>query len=646
MCGIAGLWLINSSPEHEIRESLDKMVQSIAHRGPDDSGVWVNEKIGLGLGHRRLSILDLSEAGHQPMVSKSGRYLIVFNGEIYNHLELRSKLESEERLSSKWHGLSDTETLIEAIASWGLKKTLDLVSGMFAFALWDKEKQKLFLTRDHFGEKPLYWGLLPGYGIVFSSDLVALKGIKQFQKKISHQAVEAYKHLGCIPAPLSIYKDVHQLPPGNFIEISAGPSGFVMCNLPKPITWWSSKDVAYDSSCLSEKAAFKTDLDALNSLEKVLAKAIQSQSIADVPLGSFLSGGIDSSLITALLQQSRVDPVKSFTVSFPDEELFNEAPYAKAIAKHLKTDHTEIPITSNDAQILIPSLARIYTEPFADSSQVPTQLLCREARRSGLTVTLTGDGGDELFGGYNRHLYAPTLHQIFGSWPSPVRRLLAAIIYKAPNQILGIESDGLAQQKKQKLANAIKAAHSIEELHNRLRGVTPMAETSNIHRYALPNAPSVSEQLMLEDILTYLPTDILVKVDRASMSVGLETRAPFLDHRVAKLAWSMPLKYKIRRESRNQISKWALRKLLTKFVPNNLFERPKAGFAMPIGNWLRGPLKDWANDLLTARSLQSYGWFNSNEVNILWKQHLSGDFDHMPKLWSVLMAQAWFAEWQ
>ncbi len=646
MCGIAGLWLINSSPETEIRETLDRMINAISHRGPDDSGVWADEEIGLGLGHRRLSILDLSSAGHQPMSSKSGRYLIIFNGEIYNHQALRNQLEATGNLRANWHGLSDTETLIEAIESWGLKKTLELISGMFAFALWDKETKKLFLARDHFGEKPLYWGFLRGYGIIFASDLIAFREIREFPNRISREAVNAYKHLGCIPAPLCIYKDLHQLPPGHFVEIGAGTNGFVNINLAKPVAWWNSNDMASSSAEMSRELPFKSDLDVINSLEEVLTQAIESQSISDVPLGTFLSGGIDSSLITALLQHSRSHPIKSFTVSFPDEELFNEAPYARAIAHHLKTDHTEVPITSTDAQTLIPSLAKIYTEPFADSSQVPTQLLCREARRSGLKVTLTGDGGDELFGGYNRHLYAPKLHKQFGQWPYSFRKLLAEIIYKTPNKILGFKFDGLAQQKKQKLASAIKAASSIEDLHNLLRGVTPLAKENEFHKYKLPQAPSMSEQLMLEDIFTYLPSDILVKVDRAAMSVGLETRAPFLDHRVAKLAWRMPLKYKIRRESRNEVSKWVLRELLTHFIPPHLFERPKAGFAMPIGDWLRGPLKSWANDLLDPNEITNYGWFETNQVNKIWGQHLSGDFDHMPQLWSILMAQAWLREWQ
>ncbi|WP_320675182.1 asparagine synthase (glutamine-hydrolyzing) [Prochlorococcus sp. MIT 1341] len=647
MCGITGLWLFNQNQGTDLKETVRKMTEALSHRGPDDSGVWVDESLGIGLGHRRLSIMDLSHAGHQPMASQSRRFIIVFNGEIYNHIELRSQIEVKLEGKKQWIGNSDTETLLASIEVFGLKEALKLSKGMFAFALWDRENKNLLLARDRFGEKPIYWGLLNDLGIAFSSEISALRRVNSFSNPLDEDAIKSYMHLGYIPAPQCIYKGLKQLPPGHIVEIKANSYDNAPEILPKPIAWWETSIEAFNQQIYLKKNKASSPLEhKIKSLKELLQEAVRLQSISDVPIGCFLSGGIDSSLITALLQESNSTKVRSLTISFPDEPKFNEASYANSIANYLGTNHTEIPLTSKDAQSLIPSLPNIYSEPFADSSQVPTHLLCREARQSGLTVALTGDGADELFGGYNRHRLAPLIHRRIGFLAPPFRRVLQTAIEHAPFKLLGISSDGLAQQKRQKLSAAIGAANSLEALHTVLLDSMPSEKGSKGTMSHLPNAGSPEEQIMLADLINYLPFDILVKVDRAAMAVGLETRAPFLDPMVAKAAWGLPLACKIYKKNGKTIGKWALKELLKDYLPKELFERPKAGFAMPIGSWLRGPLKDWANDLLNPTIVKRNGWFDPSEINLLWEQHLSENYDHINRLWPVLMAHAWLERWE
>ena len=648
MCGFAGLWQSVPDAAPQLQARARAMAEAIAHRGPDDARLWCDPPLGLALAHRRLAILDRSPAGHQPMASATGRYVIAFNGEIYNHLALRQELEQAALLYAPWRGQSDTETLLAAIEAWGLPDALRNCAGMFALALWDQHHRVLHLGRDRFGEKPLYWGWLQGpkgRQLVFTSELAAVRALPgAAMPALDPAAVGAFFQQGCIPAPLCIHGGLQQLPPGHWLAIPATAAGQPPLQLTAPQPWW---DLQTEAAHAAAQPSFATEAEALGVLEAALQHSVAQQAIADVPLGAFLSGGIDSSLITALLQAGSGRAVRSFTIAFPDEgggaAGFNEAPYARAVAAHLGTDHTEVALTAADARALIPALPRLYSEPFADSSQLPTHLVCREARRSGLTVALSGDGGDELFGGYNRHRLAPALHQRVGALPSLARRALARSLEQLP-----VASRGLARDKRRKLAAALRAAGSLEQLHASLTTIwpdpaallQPQWQVAPVPARGLPSAPSPAEQLMLADARIYLPADILVKVDRAAMAVGLETRAPFLDHRVAAVAWRLPLALKIR----GGCGKWALRQLLDRYVPRALVERPKAGFAMPISAWLRGPLRPWATELLDPQLLQRQGFLQPEPIQRLWQAHLHGA-DHTPQLWTVLMWQAWLAEW-
>ena len=648
MCGLAGLWLPPGCAQGgDLRQIAAVMAAALQHRGPDDAGVWVDPAAGVAVAHQRLAILDLSPAGHQPMASGSGRYLIAFNGEIYNHQALRGQLQRSGALAQPWRGHSDTETLLAAIDAWGLDGALQRCAGMFALALWDRQERRLHLARDRFGEKPLYWGWLDQGGqraLVFASELAALRACPGVSTPaINPEALAAFFRVGCIPASLSIYSGVQQLPPGHCLEFGSPHEHSV----PRP--WWNLQEQAAEAFAKQPLGSLPPAVAVLDQLEQTLQRVIAEQALADVPLGTFLSGGVDSSLITALLQAGSSRPVRSFTIAFPDEGSgevgFNEAPYAAAVAAYLGTEHTEVALTAADARALIPQLPQLYSEPFADSSQLPTHLVCREARRSGLTVALSGDGGDELFGGYNRHRLAPQLNRRFGGMPSLLRRGIARCLEHLP-----VSRRGLARDKRRKLAAAVRASGSLAQLHHALTSLGPdpsalfapelQQADSALGSVPWPQAPSAAEQLMLADAMAYLPNDILVKVDRAAMAASLETRAPFLDHRVAALAWQLPFALKLR----DGAGKWALRQLLDRHVPRALIERPKAGFATPIGHWLRGPLCAWADDLLDPALIRRQGCLRPEPVQRLWRAHLAGA-DHTPQLWSVLMWQAWSARW-
>ncbi len=677
MCGFAGLWRPAPAPADALQAQAVAMADALVHRGPDDSGVWVDPACGLALAHRRLAILDLSAAGHQPMASASGRYVIAFNGEVYNHVELRDALQRTGQ-APPWIGHSDTETLLACLEAWGLEASLQRCRGMFALALWDRRERLLHLARDRFGEKPLYWGFsgggCPGGGsgagrsLIFGSELAALRAWPGFDNPIHRPALAQLLRFTSIAAPACIYGGIRQLLPGHLLTLPAPQAGVWPVQPPESSPWWCFRS----SLAASLADPFSDEGDALQALELTLGEAVRLQSRADVPFGAFLSGGIDSSLITALLQAHSSLPVRSFTIGF-EEAGFDEAPFARAVAAHLGTDHREVVLTAADARSLVPALPRLYSEPFADSSQLPTHLVCREARRSGLTVALSGDGGDELFGGYNRHLWAPRLWNRLAWLPWPLRRSLGLALLALPpagwdalGRPLGLRRS-LPQfgHKAHKLADRLVQVRSADDLYRSLvsawrdpaallqdapsdaasHGSTlgPVREPASPLDWPLPAALEADPvaRMMAFDTLNYLPNDILTKVDRAAMAASLETRAPFLDPEVAALAWRLPMAMKIR----GGTGKWALRQILDHYVPPELIERPKAGFAMPVGSWLRGPLRAWADALLDPVTMQQQGYLRPEPIRRLWRQHLSGRFDHTTRLWTVLMWQAWLVEW-
>lgn len=650
MCGFAGfLGSCDGLPSSEWPAVLRRMGQALAHRGPDDSGIWTGSDVGVGLVHRRLSIVDLSAAGHQPMESFNSRYVIVFNGEIYNHLKLRVELE-QSGLVSAWRGHSDTETLLAGFAAWGVQATVERCVGMFAFAVWDRETRSLTLGRDRVGEKPLYYGWQgrgPHAIFLFGSELKALKGHPAFAADIDRNALCLLLRHNYIPAPYSIYQGVAKLEPGCLLTVSLADQET------KVVRYWSAASIAV-AGCANPFDG--TASQAVEALEVLLKSAVRQQMIADVPLGAFLSGGIDSSTVVALMQAQSDRPVKTFTIGF-NEDGYNEAVHAKAVAAHLGTDHTELYVTPQQALDVIPRLPSLYCEPFSDSSQVPTFLVSQLARQQ-VTVALTGDAGDELFCGYKRYLQASRLWSKFSALPPSSRRFLArgltALTPSAWNALLGPMRGVLPRSLRQtslgdKLHKAagILASNSVDSLY--LGMVSHWNDPAILVEGAKEpptwltgNAPQLSaldeiQRMMALDTLSYLPDDILVKVDRAAMGVSLEGRVPFLDHRVVEFAWRLPQAMKLR----DGVGKWVLRQVLYKYVPQELIDRPKMGFGVPIGDWLRGPLKDWAEALLDESRLRREAYFDPAPIRKKWSEHLSGTRDWQYHLWDVLMFQAW-----
>ena len=651
MCGISGL-LGFSGNDSELDTELRKMVSCLRHRGPDNTGFWNDPKVGFKIAHQRLSIIDVSDSGNQPMISNSGRYVIALNGEIYNHNYLRKELEKSNS-SVFWKGHSDTEVLLEMIDRYGLKKALVKSDGMFALALWDKKEKKLTLARDRIGEKPIYYGFSGPTSnriFLFGSELSSLTSWKNFNNKIDLVSLSQLLSYGAISAPRTIYKGINQLLPGHLYTLNyANPSEE---DLSSP--WWLFTSLIESSM----ENPFSDEEESLQSLEETITKSVKQQSIADVELGSFLSGGIDSSLITALLQNQSKNKIRTFTIGFEDRK-YDESGYAKKIADCLGTDHTEAILTAADAFKIIPNLANIYSEPFADSSQIATHLVCKEARSSNLKVALSGDGGDELFGGYNRYFLGPKLWESLSVLPFPIRKLGGKIILKIPTGGIDIFSDlvklNKLGQKTHKLAERLKYIKNDEGLYFSL-----IKEWSDPF-YLLKNKPNIKEneelpyslgislpktinqetvyKMMAYDTLNYLPNDILTKVDRASMATSLETRAPFLDHKVVECAWRIGLDCKI--DAKNNRGKLILRKILAKYIPLELIERPKMGFGVPIGEWIRGPLKQWADELLAEDLIESQGFLKSEIVNKIYQEHQSRRFDHTAKLWHILMWQSW-----
>jgi asparagine synthase (glutamine-hydrolysing) len=628
MCGIAGFF--DRHRQNDETSVLRAMGEAISYRGPDDSGMWQEREAGVGFVHRRLAIVDLSDAGHQPMVSPQGRYVIVFNGEIYNHQALRHVLETEAA-APQWRGHSDTETLLAAFEAWGVVDTLRSCVGMFAFALWDRQTRELLLARDRMGEKPLYYGHANGH-FLFASELKALKAYPSFHAQIDRDALDALCRRHYIAAPRTIYRNIHKLMPGTVLTVSSPEAA------PRITPYWSIERAA----ARGKDRLFSGDAaTAVDALESLMQDAIALQMVADVPVGAFLSGGIDSSAIVALMQQQSSRPIKTFTIGFSEDQ-FNEAPFARDVARHLGTDHVEHYVSPQDALNVIPTLPQLYDEPLADISQIPTYLVSKVAR-SAVTVSLSGDAGDELFGGYTTYSLAERFLAFNQRWPLPLRTL-GALALKSGVPFASMAGQAAWSRRLGHAASVIAAPDARSTL-NRLTGHWSSGRSpvlgsalSSDSADAFDSLPmSDLERMMARDMVTYLPDDILAKVDRAAMAVSLETRVPLLDHRIVEFALSLPMD--LRR--RDGVGKWILREVLYRHVPRSLVDRPKRGFGVPLAEWLRGPLKDWANDLLSAQSLHKDGLFEARLVRAALDDHLTGRRDRHNDLWPVLVATQW-----
>jgi asparagine synthase (glutamine-hydrolysing) len=635
MCGIVGYW----SEKNYSNDMIKMMCDQIKHRGPDAWGAWSDSARGLFLGHRRLSILDLSDAGKQPMTSLCGRYVIIFNGEIYNHLELRSLLNKKWGVIN-WNGYSDTETLLNCISYIGIDETLKVLNGMFALALFDKKHNEIILARDRVGEKPLYYGYV-NKTFFFGSELKAFKCHPSWDGEINQNAVESYLRHNYVPAPLSIYKNIHKLLPGHYLKVKC--FGKKTSN---PISYWN-KETLFNN----DKKGVNED-ELVDELDRLLKKSVSSRMISDVSLGAFLSGGIDSSTIVALMQSTNIQPVKTFSIGF-EQEKYNEAQYAKKVADHLRTDHTELYISSKQALDVIPELSKIYDEPFSDSSQIPTLLVSKLAR-SKVTVSLSGDGGDELFCGYKRYSRGCKAWNKISILPTPIRLALSKSLRTIPTNRLSLNNHTLFSNirvnnvfnKIQKLADILEHTQfedfyqSLISYNNNLKkllkvNVDDANIFTNLNSSFTMKFPE--EMMMYLDFMTYLPDDILVKVDRASMWNSLEVRVPFLDHTVIEYAWSLPLSVK----KRNGCDKWILKKVLNKYIPLEIMDRPKMGFGVPLEYWLKGELREWSESLLDVNKLKQQGIFDVSAVRKLWFDYTTGNNQNHHEIWNILMFQAW-----
>lgn len=647
MCGLTGFLKGKSFSTKECSPIiLKRMTDAITYRGPDSEGHWIDEDNKIAVGHRRLSILDLSDAGHQPMLSDDNRYVIAFNGEIYNHLEIRSEIESKFS-EIYWNGHSDTETLLKSIEVFGWEGTLKKLIGMFAIVLWDKKEKALYLARDRFGEKPLYYGW-QGDTFLFGSELKPLTLHPVFEKKLNKGAIALLLKHGYIPAPHSIWNNLFKLPAAHYLIITGEDTS------PKPICYWSFKDLVekFDSNKLDI-----SDDSAVENLENLLSESVKRQMISDVPLGALLSGGVDSSLVAALMQYISDAPIKTFSIGFEDPK-FDESKHAEAVAGHLGTDHTTLIMKPDDLLDLIPEIAKIYDEPFADSSQLPTTIVSRLAKQH-VTVALSGDAGDETFGGYSRYYLIQKLWDNLDKLPHPLLNklstLLTTVTPEQSNLLLGwffrrVNQSSLPD-KLYKLGERLGNVDSFQSLYlayvSEINNPTQLVKgLDSLPQYLLgsinewPELNNPIEKLMALDTLTYLTDNILVKVDRAAMSASLELRAPFLDHNLVEYAWQLPFEFKYR----DGQTKWILRQILYKHVPKELIERPKQGFGVPLNDWLRGPLKDWAEDLLNTQYLEEQNIFDASKIRNMWTHHLSGTRQYGARLWSILMFQAWYKE--
>jgi asparagine synthase (glutamine-hydrolysing) len=645
MCGIAGAWRPGGWSDSQALEVVTSMTDAIRHRGPDAGAVWVDAHAGIGLGHRRLSILDLSPAGAQPMTSRSGRFVLVFNGEIYNHLELRRQLEAEGA-APPWRGHSDTETLLASVEHWGANATLTQLAGMFAFALWDRRDRRLTLARDRLGEKPLYYGFC-GRTLVFASELKALRVCPGFDDTLDQAALAGFMRNGYVPESASIYAAVRKVPPGCTVSY-ATPEDW-----PAPRAYWRLQEVIRAGSERRLQGDYR---DLCDKVECAMVEVVRSQMLSDVPLGCFLSGGIDSSLVAALMQDVTDRQVRTFSIGF-ESKRFDEAAHARRVAEHIGTQHTEFIVTEAEALEVIPDLPRIYDEPFADSSQIPMVLLSRLARQE-VTVALTGDGGDEVFGGYNRHVLLPAVWRVLRHLPLGARRALGRALGSlgrggaseaaALHQIaakLGLPLTTF--DKMGRISAAIGTASDYAAFYRAIACVFP--EGAEPLRTMLidwgvgsdlPEKAHSADWTMATDTLTYLPGDVLTKVDRAAMSASLETRTPYLDRRIVELAWALPRSARIRGRTGKRI----LRDVLHRHVPKDHVDRPKQGFSIPLDRWLRGELRDWADALMNSDRLVSSRLLEADPIRRLWLAHLAGTENAGPRLWTILMLQAWLAD--
>ena len=645
MCGLTGFINLKNDGS-KCEDYLRAMNTALTHRGPDDEGYWIDPQRTLGMAHRRLSVLDLSRQGHQPMFSASDRYVIAFNGEVYNFLELRKQLNSIQ-----WRGHSDTEVMLAAIEKWGIEYAVKKFVGMFAFALWDKKERVLHLVRDRLGIKPLYYGW-QGNSFIFGSELKALKAHPEFRDVIDRNSLALFLRHNYVPAPYSIYQGINKLLPGHILSLSAeNPK-----QASAPVPYWSVKD-AVEQGIKDPFAG--SEEEAVKQFESILADAVKLRMVSDVPLGAFLSGGIDSSMIVALMQAQSNQPTKTFSIGFIEDE-FNEAQHAKRVANHLGTDHTELYVTPRQAGDVIPRLPVLFDEPFADSSQIPTFLVSELARQK-VTVSLSGDGGDELLGGYPRYGRTDFIWNKIKRYPLLFRKIIAQVLVSVPPS----NWDALFHRieflipPKLRVTNKGHKLHVLATLLNPESGEElykglvscwndPMSVVLSSRepltllsdKYDWETTPTFIDRMMFLDLITYLPDDLLAKLDRASMGVSLEARVPFLDHRVVEFAWRLPLEMKIK----NGEGKWLLKQVLYKYVPKQMIERPKMGFSIPLDSWLAGPLKDWAENLLNEKRLQEEGFFDPRLVREKWSEHLSGERNWQLFLWNVLMFQAWLQE--
>jgi asparagine synthase (glutamine-hydrolysing) len=646
MCGIAG-FLAEPGRARDDDRIARAMADAIARRGPDDHGVWSDREAGVAFAHRRLSIVDLTAAGHQPMTCAAGRYVITFNGEIYNHAEMRAELEIAGAAPA-WRGHSDTEVLLAAISAWGVSRTLRRCVGMFAFAMWDRRERALTLARDRLGEKPLYYGRA-GRTFLFGSELSALKAHPDWAGEIDRTAVSGLLRLGYVKGPRSIYRGIAKLPPATFLSLKAGErDGRIE-------SYWSAQEAAE----AGVREPFEgSPAEAVDTVEALIRASLKGQMMADVPVGAFLSGGIDSSTVVALMQAMSARPVRTFSIGFK-EAAYDEAPHAKAVARHIGTDHTELYVTAQHAMDVIPRLPTIYSEPFADVSQIPTFLVSELTRRH-VTVSLSGDGGDELFSGYSRYRIADRLWQRLSRIPAPMRHGAARLalgfapgtwdrVLSGPRRLAPPSLAGLMSGDKIHKAAGVIGLDTPDEIYSSLISLwqepgdivigrdteTALEETAAPEEAMAAGDPV--RRMMYRDLVSYLPDDILVKVDRASMAVSLEARVPLLDHRLVEFSCRLPLSI-LRRDG---ASKWPLRQVLERYVPRSLTERPKMGFGVPIDAWLRGGLRDWAESLLDERRLTQQGILRAAPIRAAWKAHLDGSRNFQYQLWTVLMFQAW-----
>ena len=641
MCGIAGTWAPNSDAS-TMRDITQRMTASLYQRGPDGEGIWQDTEAGIAFGHRRLAIVDLSEAGHQPMISANGRFVITYNGEIYNFPQLRSELEAS---GIRFRGHSDSEVLLEAIALWGIESTLPRLDGIFAFGLWDTQTSQLHLARDHVGVKPLYWSQV-GAAVLFASEMKAFHHHPEFDARLNKNAVSSFLRFNYVPQPATIYQNTQKLRPGTFITFYKDGRQTVSA-------YWN----AFDAAVKARETPFNgTETLAVDSLETLLRETVRSQMISDVPLGAFLSGGVDSSAIVAMMQAGQSNKVRTFSIGFNEDE-YDEAKHAKAVAAHLGTEHTELYVTANDALNVVPDLAEMFDEPFADSSQIPTYLVSHMTREH-VTVSLSGDGGDELFGGYNRYFWARDIWQKIGWAPAGSRRAIAGGIralspatwdtiaavvptrYRPPQ--VGDKAHKLAGLIGCNNEDAIYR-HLVSHWSNPDQMVPGAQEPDAMFsdHPAMAAFPDFTERMQILDLQTYLPGDILTKVDRSSMYTSLEARVPYLSPRLIDFAWSLPRHLKIR----GNTGKWILREVLYRHVPRDLIERPKMGFGVPIAHWLRGPLRPWAEDLLDEKRMRDQRLLDPTLVRKAWEEHQSGRRNWQYHLWGVLMLQAWLARW-